>query len=271
MKKYGYTTDGINYEIGSQKQIADLVLRGMLNLDSTIQDTQTLLWCKVRELPSIKQEIEKPAINLSFHEPSMDNFLVTGQLTLYYSIPIAVFVIGMLVGGEYFLLYWLFRNALAINASQKKKKKGLTLLLNSIMFWRTFEHIERDARMNEIERASFSATSVSRKIWIFIAAPLVLGYLGLNTLPYHLDLIVDTLFYCWLVYSILPVQKYINSVNQKIGNPYSSRGFGYYFIVAVMLMLILLSLSGINRSSIFKAKALPEVQHIQDEELNLYP
>jgi hypothetical protein len=107
--------------------------------------------------------------------------------------------------------------------------------------WTIFQKIETDRELNAVARSDFNGTLL---FWVWSFSGLFFAMLvhisnshnTLNQFVYYLGGIVDVVF-------LIPIQRYINRVNDKLGNKYEKPGCGLIIVIAAALALIVYALS----------------------------
>ncbi len=240
MKKYLYTENGISFKEANEKEIADLVLRDILNPDSSIQDIQTQNFVKVREIKSIMDRVLEPDIKLSFNEPDIDNYLASGRESYYYNISTKHFILMMLIA-PIFLFYWIYRQWQYEYRNDKKrrfKRSFLSMLIDIFSFNSVLYMIAGDKEMMEIKKAGFDPESTGWKLYACVFGPILISFIirGFYWLEQFLYLAASV----GVIMTLLPVVRYIRDVNELKGGKYTSQTLFYYVVWLVVVYQIIM-------------------------------
>lgn len=213
MKRYLYSETGISFRSANVRQIADLVLRGILEPDSSIQDEDTQAWVKIRNVKQIMDIIMEPDIKLNFAEPDMDTYLESGRTSMFYNMSPLAFWLMMLGTMGMFVFYWSYRNWAYIHSKQKRRSI-LSKILDVFSFISLFDTISRDGEMRETFPSRFDSSKQAWMVYAMLAAPHIAAQFFVS-MPYAFNSLVSYLLVIALIFVCMPIVKYIHEVNLK--------------------------------------------------------
>ncbi|MDZ4122118.1 MAG: hypothetical protein U1C33_06825 [Candidatus Cloacimonadaceae bacterium] len=230
-KRYLYSENGITFHEAADKAIADLVLRGILNLDSSVQDTDTQKWHKIRDIETLTDLILKPDVQLKFNEPNIDTYLSSGVISYFYNVPRRTFILMMLFA-PYFLFYWLWMQWSYYDQRDKSKRSRsnfIARLLNVIFFRSLMYIIASDKDMMQTKRATFDPSLTGCYMYGIILAPVILGFVFRSWwwISYPLGAVASVA----MVLVLLPVRDYIQAVNDEKGCGFTPPSLLFYLIL----------------------------------------
>ncbi|HOV16059.1 MAG TPA: DUF4339 domain-containing protein [Candidatus Cloacimonadota bacterium] len=235
--KFGQTKGPI-----SQKALINKILKEELELDDYVSEESNQAWKKVRDFPQLMDELHKP-IDLHIAAPPAD-FLSAetasvSQNNVYFYIPLHRLLVMTILTGGLYELYWFYKQW-HYWAEQKQQawRSPDREMSNIFIVLQIFERIETDKELNRVVRADFNGTALFWTWLLFGLAAWILTALFLN------DKVTQAIVTFTLliadVYFLLPVQKYINSVNEKLGNQYEKPSWGHYLCLAIVWIPLLI-------------------------------
>lgn len=190
-----YTLNGQNAGPVSEKEIVSLLLHDALNLDSYIMSTDKPIWVKLSTVQSIMDKVHTPDMHIEYEDQGLAEYVVSDSedgffepSTLYYSVSLVKMLVFTLITSGIYPLFWFFRQWIYIRYHSKTRYVPKGTLALVLFPWFILGEIENDRELNQIERSGFNS--------FFLATCFVL-------VP-----VVGVVF-------LLPVQSYINRVNEK--------------------------------------------------------
>ncbi|PKN80799.1 MAG: hypothetical protein CVU48_00830 [Candidatus Cloacimonetes bacterium HGW-Cloacimonetes-1] len=240
MKKWLYSINGIVHEPVSEAKITDMILQGILDTDSSLQDPESQQWIHIRDISSIMNSVHKPALNLKFHEPSMEQMLEgDAGLPVFYHVSIPVFMILMIASFGVYSIYWFYANWQYIFYSDKSKrgKAGNRSALNYLFIGSLLHKIRNDKMMMAEPQGKFDPGAISFKIYVLILISFFPPFINLPVGWGILKMVFALMLGAGFAYILLPVQRKINIVNEKLGRSYSSLRLLFFLVVAYTLVI----------------------------------
>lgn len=244
MAEWYYSEFGQTKGPFSKAKIVDLVLKQELEPDSYVMSDRDHVWTRIREIPELEEELHKP-VDLPHVEKFPDSVVEGGYVeetrNLYFHIPIRRLIILNILSGGLYQLYWFYRQWRFWSEKHKQGHQSFDREAARIFFVLSIlNKIETDRELNAVCRADFNG---NRLFWMWVVFGLA-GYAFytltgisnvLHEVFFMLTLVIDVIF-------LLPVQRYINRVNEKLGNPYARFGFWEYLAIALGLFPLLILL-----------------------------
>lgn len=243
MSSWIYLKDGRRAGPFSPSRIAKAVLNGKLETDESILCIETQMWHKIKDVPQIMEIIHKPLPGGYFTDIDSDTFasFVDGKSPenrepIFFNFPWRWLLFLQIISLGTFQLYWLIRQYGYLRTPKPSFR---------FMFLRwpyeIFSAIERDKTLGRISRPGWSVMMLSL-IW-YSSLPLLL--VGLFTINPILSVILSypvVIFGTSLV--IIPIQKYINECNAKLGKKMSKIGLGFYLDLLLCLVWVFFVIRG---------------------------
>jgi hypothetical protein len=225
----------------SDNALVNMVLKEELELDSYVMNPKDEQWKKIRDIKQLLDKIHEPEAiphKVQYEKDFFGEAAGERAGNLYFYIPISRLVLMTIVSGGLYQIYWFYKQLSAWsrlkNQRQANPGKGGGRLF---AFLTLFSNIENDREMNAVARSGFNGTLLFWG-WVLLGgAASGLQYTASGNLVAYLFLA----FIGWTfgVLFLLPVQKYINQVNDKRRCSYDKPGFGHYAcIIAGIAMLI---------------------------------
>jgi len=239
MKYYLYSENGIRFEQASEKKIAELVLRDVLSLDTSIQDSETGQWYRIRDIQAIVNKIYEPDVKLKFNEPNIDNYLETGYDSIYYNISAKNFGIMMILTGGLFIFYWLWRNWDYANRERKTKRSFWARISDIFHIHDLFFAISRDSEICSRAETKYNPDTLAWALWGAIL--LRIGINFTNFIPMGFDKLVIVLLTVAMILIVNPINRQIHQANQSAKNGFSAQTAGYYMFVILIFVLLVYS------------------------------
>lgn len=244
MKEWYYSELGQTKGPVSKQKLIDKVLKEELELDSYVTDGIDKPWKKVKDFPNLMEELHKPA-DLHHTEVFPDWVTQSGNSrsrgNLFWHIPIRRFVIMSLITGGLYQLYWFYKQWHWWATHHKQGYKSFDREAMRLFFVLSLlEKIETDKALNEVEKADFNGTQLFWT-WTGVGIFAWAGYSLFKSSNWS-GWIVSLAIYSLDFLFLLPVQRYINRVNAKLGNSYDRPSFGHYLCLAASLGPLLLLL-----------------------------
>ncbi len=247
MKEWYYSELGQTKGPVSLKKLIDKILKEELELDAYVTDGMDQPWKRVKDCPELMEELHKPA-GLRHTEIIPDWVTQAGTSrsrgNLYWHIPLRRFIVMSIITGGLYQLYWFYKQWHWWATSRKQGHRSFDREAMRLFFLLTLlERIETDQSLNEVEKADFNGTQLFW-VWAGVGIFAWAGYSLFKSsswLGWIYSVALCALDFVFLV----PVQRYINRVNAKLGNSYDRPGFGHYLCLAASLgpMLLLLLLA----------------------------
>ncbi len=237
MAEWYYSAMGQTKGPVSKQKLIDLILKDVLELESYVTDGMDKPWRKVNEFPELLEELHKPT-DLphvdKFPADMMDLEAPARVGNVYFYIPLSRLIIMSVLSLGLYQFYWMYKQWQYYDFKHRERyqrsRGGLALLFLPYVI---FQNIQYDKELNEVERANFSGVGI---FWLWIAVGL-----GIYLLTKSLDKMLgsnDLLLYALGsldVLVLLPVQAYINRVNEKLHNTYDKPGIGHYVCLVLGL------------------------------------
>ncbi len=240
MKKWLYSVNGIVHEPVSEAKIVDLVLRGVLEMDSSLQDPESSQWVHIRDIGSIMNAVHKPALNLKFHEPTMEQMLDgdDGQPVFYY-VSIRRFMVLMIASFGVYSIYWIYANwqYLFYENKSKRGKEGNRSVFNYLFIGDLLHKIRNHKMMMAEPQGRFNPGAISFQIYVLILISCIPPFIDFPAGWGILQLVIALTLGAAFAYILLPVQRKINIVNEKSGRSYSSVRLLFFLVLVYALVI----------------------------------
>jgi hypothetical protein len=229
----------------SEGTLIQKILKEELELDSYVTDGINQPWKKISDIPELLKEIHKPEPiphNEVFSPEFLTEDISRSQGNLYFHIPLQRFVIMNILSLGLYQIYWFYKQWHFWAVKHKQGYRSPDRELSWILFpWTIFQKIETDRELNAVSRADFSGVLI---FWIWTGGGLALYFvirafsnvIGISGWAWYLSGCLDVVF-------LLPIQRYINRVNAKLGNSYDRPGLGHYLCLGIGLATLLMSIS----------------------------
>ncbi len=249
MLNWFYSEDGTNTGPVSSKVIATLVLKGELDIDDVIVSGQNNTRCRIREAPEIMEIVHKPlphAIIADIDAAKFGDFKdadlpLESNEPLFYNLPARTLLIAQLITCGMFEWYWFFKqwNYLRFHTRGRRGSYFLASLYIFTFAYRVFSDIENNKELNKVQRPAWNARFLALLWYLVIPMlffnPFQMAGIITGVLSYLLVILLTSLV-------LVPIQKYINEVNEKLKKPFSKPSFGFYVVIISSVLLPLLSL-----------------------------
>lgn len=247
--QYGQTKGPV-----SESTLINMVLKEELELDDYVMNPKDELWKKIKDTQHLLDKIHEPEKAIPQNINFGANFLNSNDVrvgNLYFYIPIKRFVIMTVLSLGLYEFYWFYKQWYYWACKHKQGYRSPDRELSWILFpWTIFQKIETDKEMNAVVRADFNGAVL---FWMWAGFGLFMGMLmfgiqsfgRMNSILYYLSGVADIIF-------LIPIQRYINRVNDKLGNTYDKPGFGHYLCIAAGIMLIALAISAFQIRKLFQ-------------------
>jgi hypothetical protein len=240
MKEWFYSQFGQTKGPVSLETVLQLLLTEDLELDDYVTDGIDQPWKKVKDIPEIMQKVHTPQ-EIPHATELPENWLTEeGEVrggNLYFYIPIKRFILMSIVTLGLYQIYWFYKQWYFWARKHKQGYRSPDREMGWILFpWTLLQKIETDRELNAVERSNYSGTLVFW-LWVGMGTALYLLVAGISNFSEN----YRTLGYAFLsldVLMLLPVQRYINRVNAKLGNTYDKPGFGHYVCLAVPIIML---------------------------------
>jgi len=244
MLNWFYTENGKNAGPVSSKVIAGLVLKGSMDIDDLIVSEQDNTRCRIREANEIMEIVHKPLshVVIADIDPAVFGDFKDADLPLnsneplFYNLPARTLLLVQLITCGMFEWYWFYKqwNYLRFHTRGRRGSYFLASIYIFTFAYRVFSDIETNRELNQVSRPAWNARFLAL-LWY-----LVIPLLFFN--PLQQSWIITGIFSYLLVVMLtslvlLPVQKYINDVNEKLKKPISKPSFGFYVVVITSLLV----------------------------------
>lgn len=245
MSEWFYSQFGQTKGPTTTADIVDKVLHHELELDSYVMNGKNEQWIKIKDIPELMDALHKPEDiphNVKFPNDLMGEGFQVRAGNIYYYVPIAQMLLYNVISLGLYQFYWFYKQWYYWATNHKKTYLSPDRELSWILFpWTMFEKIETDKELNAVERADFNGTLI---FWMWAFSGFFLFMLmqfsrpihGLSNVIYYLGGVAEIAF-------LIPIQRYINRVNAKLGNRPDKFGCGMIIVLAAGLALILYALS----------------------------
>jgi len=239
--QYGQTKGPV-----SESALLDLILKEELALEDYVMNDKDELWKKIKDIQPLLDKIHEPekAIphNVKFGADFLENSGEVRVGNLYFFIPLQrLFIMTILSGGLY-QIYWFYKQWSYWAFKHKQSHRSFDREAGWLFFpLRLFEKIETDKELNAVARSDFNGTM---QFWLWLLIGGALGGLQFAAsrvgILYYLLAIIG-----WTagIFFLIPIQRYINRVNEKLGNTYDKLGFGHYACIAAGIALMVYTFS----------------------------
>jgi hypothetical protein len=254
MAEWLYSQNGQTKGPVTDSTVIKMVLSQELELDDYVMNPKEELWKKIRDVQPILDKIHEPEKAIPNKVQFGKDFFEEGSEVrignLYYYIPIQRFVVLSILSMGLFQIYWFYKQWFYWAHKHKQIHRSFD---REVSWWffplMIFEKIETDQELNAVIRADFNGTLL---FWMWIgcgaainlltynpgssgfmmvtSAPGIVGFM--NSLIYYAGGIADIIF-------LIPIQRYINRVNEKLGNTYDKQGTGLYLTIAVGIVIFI--------------------------------
>jgi hypothetical protein len=234
MSDWLYLQNGRTLGPVSEKQLLDKMVAMEVDFDTNIMDTKVGLWKRIREVQPIMDKFNTPSIIMNCNEITDENMeqVLAGELqhNIYFFVPIKRILLMTIASFGLYQLYWWYKQW-SYWAYKRKQVRSFDREAGWFLFpLMVLDKIQLDEELNKVERADFDGRVLFWG-WILIgflvSAPFI--FLHINN---HLDFIMYASSAICTTLILLPAQKYINRVNEKLGNQYEKPGFGHYLCLA---------------------------------------
>jgi hypothetical protein len=239
--QYGQTKGPV-----SESTLLNMILKEELELDSYVMNEKDGLWKKVKDIQPLLDKIHAPEKAIPHNVTFGKDFLEEGGEArignLYYYISIRRFVLMTILSCGLFQIYWFYKQWYYWAHTRKLVHRSFD---REGSWWffplMIFEKIETDRELNAVARADFNGTLL---FWMWIGSGVVVNLLViasgsvsiLSNIIYFFGSVAEIVF-------LIPIQRYINRVNEKMGNAYDKPGVGQYLCIVAGIAVVLYALS----------------------------
>lgn len=232
MSQWIYSINGQTKSPVSDSKIVDLVLKQELEINDYVMNPEDSIWKRIKDVPALMGKIHAPEAAIP-QDKSLDAKLQdyidgTSSLNnLYFYIPMSRLIRMTILTGGIYLTYWWYKNWFCWTAKKGQRHRtmdrGLGWFMSPLML---FDKIQSDSDLNKVVRADFDGKRQFTGLLLYgvvlYVVSLLVGNSGMfYSLLYMLSGIGSVMFF-------MPVQSYINRVNEKLGHKYEQPGFGHY-------------------------------------------
>jgi len=248
MAKYYYTFEGRTLGPVAPKEIMSLILDDTLNNSSYVMDTKAPTWKKINEIPELMRYLHESDFKLPAGEMDIAEAEAAQESApLFFYIPTSKLILYSIISLGWYEVYWFYRNWHFLRYNRKRK--------TALSFWRdainpfawvnVFYNISTDSEMNKAIRGrDFTSNGWSWFVWMIMLSAFASNLVSfVQSISYLVEVAVTIVALWFSLWTILPVQKYINSVNDKLRKHYSVLGFGHYAILGLGIFGWIISLS----------------------------
>lgn len=238
MHKWFYSQEGATSGPVSSKVLAELVLKGRMDIDDVIVSEQDNTRCMVREVPEIMEIIHKPlprAIVADIDAAKFGDFKTAGQpledlKPLFYNLPVRTLLIAQLLTCGLFEWYWFLMqwNYLRFQTKDDRSSSLLDSVIHILFTYNIFHEIETNLDMIRVKRSAWNAGTLAL-LW-YLVFPLML-FNPLQRMGIISGIFSYLLVFMLTTFLLLPVQSYINEVNEALKRPLSKPGLDFYMVV----------------------------------------
>lgn len=248
MAKYYYTYEGKTLGPVSPKEVLDLILDDVLSMDSSVMESSSPQWLKIRDIPELMRYLHESEVQITDWAEDKGFASIDGEnVPLFFHIPVSRLVWLSLITFGFYEIYWIYRNWRFLRFHRKGRTAAYfgRDLRNPVDLVGVFSQISTDQELG----GRYNGRDFTLNGWLWIVALLTQVARSILGFTPFLSVWVDfALTFGLLALSILclvPVQKHINEGNAKAGKPLSRPTFGHYASIVVGLLvwlLVLLSL-----------------------------
>jgi hypothetical protein len=222
-----------------------MVLSQELEIEDYVMNPKDELWIKIKDVQSLLEKIHEPEKAIPHNVQFPKDFFEEGSEVrignIYYYIPIKRFVLLSILSLGLFQFYWFYKQWFYWAHKHKQIHRSFD---REVSWWffplMIFEKIETDRELNAVIRADFNGTLL---FWMWLGAGVVINMLTfasghssfMTNLFYYVGGIGDIIF-------LIPIQRYINRVNAKLGNTYDKSGTGLYLTIISGIFILVYAL-----------------------------
>lgn len=182
MSKWFFYSEGQTTGPISSKAIADLVLKGSLDIDAVIVSEQDNTRCMIREVPEIMEIIHKPlphAIVADIDAAKFGDFKnaeapLEDSEPLFYNLPARTLLIVQLLTCGMFQWYWFYKqwNYLRFHTKGSRSSYFIASAIHIMFAYKVFHEIETNPDMIKVKRSAWNAGTLAL-LW-YLVIPLML-------------------------------------------------------------------------------------------------
>lgn len=245
----------------AENKLINMVLKEELELDDYVMNPKDELWKKIRDVQHLIDKIHEPEKAIPHKVEFGANFFEDGDVragNLYFFIPIQRLVIMTIISGGLYQYYWFYKQYAAWQ-HKRNQQSALTKRSGGMLaaIFGLFSNIENDRDLSAHGRPGFNGTLLFWSWALLGSAFSGVAYTASNNLILYFFL--AAVGWTFGVLFLLPIQRYINRVNEKLGNTFEKPGFGHY---ACILGGIIILIYTINVRQIWKLfdPQMPEQQ-----------
>lgn len=236
--EYGQTKGPV-----SVRAIVDKVLKQELELDCYVMQENEPTWIRIRDVADIMKELDKPADlpHIQFNSDFSQDKAHSQEVGLYFCIPVQRFVILNILSAGMYQLYWFYRQWHYWAVKHKQAHQSFDREMARIFFVLSIlNKIETDKEMNAVCRADFNGNQLFW-LWLGFGVLGALLYRAAGSTTFLHEVLAIGIYILDVIF-LLPVQRYINKVNAKLGKNYAKFGFMEYLAIGLGLFPVLLFL-----------------------------
>jgi hypothetical protein len=246
MKQWFYSQFGQTKGPVSLEAVVLMLEKQDLELDSYVTDGIDKPWQKIKDIPVILDKLHEPRHVPTASEIPSNFMSEEGEVrvgNVYFFIPIQRLVLMTIASFGLYQLYWMYKQWQYYDRKNRlayqRERGGLAWLFFP---WTIFQKIQYDTELNNVERADFSGVGLFW-LWAGAGAGIYLVVSSMDSLFGKSDLIYYALG-SLDVLVLLPIQRYINRVNAKLGNTYDKPSLGHYLCLGIGIFTVAGTLIG---------------------------
>ncbi|HNX01475.1 MAG TPA: hypothetical protein PLE74_12170 [Candidatus Cloacimonadota bacterium] len=207
----------------SEHSLIEKVLRGEMELDTSIMKQNTTKMVKFNEVDELMHKYNAPVMDMKFDakaDRELGKFVgkdeeipgIYPQEAVFFYIPISRLILMTVITVGLYQLYWFYKNwSYARFQNARESAYASRHYSTRLSLIRTFVSMEQDKQLNEVERCPFSGR--------------LYAFLFIFTLVFDLSILIS-----------LPIQLYLNRVNDRLRREYSPKTFGHYLCLILGLV-----------------------------------
>jgi hypothetical protein len=241
MAKYFYSIEGKTLGPVGPKGIMDLILGDELNQDSSVMDTRSPRWIKIREIPELMRYLHESNVRISdWDEEKALAGIEDEKAPLFFHIPLKkLLLLSVLTLGAY-ELYWLYMNwrFLRYHRTRRTSTNFWRDVINPFAVAGIFYQVSMDSELGgRSADRDFTANG-----WIWYVCMVAQGVVGSGALYYSrtISIILNVSMILAVlgisIWCIIPVQRHINAANVKLGREYTQLFFGHYAMIGLGIL-----------------------------------
>ncbi|MDP2172215.1 MAG: DUF4339 domain-containing protein [Candidatus Cloacimonadaceae bacterium] len=246
MSKWFYSRNGKDLGPVSDARLVNAVFIGELDIDSSVLSAKTGLWLKIRDIPEIMEIIHKPlpkpifsdVIAGEFAEFAHADIPIDSTQPIFYNLPPKKLMLMQLITFGLFQFYWFYKQWNYLASHSKTRTGSYFRALTRYVFfaYEIFHQISIHREMMKVKRAPWNPMHLTL-LWYMVIPGLMINPFG--RIPFISATMNFLLVFMLTSWVLIPVQRYINDVNEILKRPVSKPSFGFYFTAVVSIGFIL--------------------------------